>query len=241
MERKSSLDDLRKRGYIDDLDISEYEEKTKEDLATLLQDQDAVVRSMAAKALGRFCQSDDAKLAEALLEQLLREKKLYTRLELAVALEQGKIKTAQRMTAYLGMIGSNQYKELPQRPSLKKSYPLPRDLIARSLGRMEVSIAPVLYEILETGSIEEISEVLDAIGFLFFYHPDKVCLEAVEKILDVINRYSDKEIIVWKGIVCLSAFPCEKAVNYLRSISREHNNPLLQMEAERSLRIMKWK
>ena len=41
------------------------------------------------------------------------------------------------MVEYLGQIGNNQHKVLPTNGFNKKSYPLPRDIIARTLAHMK--------------------------------------------------------------------------------------------------------
>jgi len=238
MVLKSKLSELRTRGYIEDLSVSEYEQRTQEELLLHLNDSDAVVRSLAAKALRVHAAMDEPKVAEALLNQLYREKKLYTRLEITASLEQGGILTAKHMTRFLGKIGTNQYHELPERPSKKTSYPLPRDIIARSLGRMNVSIAPVLFDVLENGSMLQRLEVLDAIGFLFFYHKDAGSSVYAQRILDIARRYQDIALIQWKSIQCLTAFPCEESEKFLEMVITKKEHPCLVEEAKRSLQLM---
>ncbi|MCC0704505.1 hypothetical protein IC213_15705 [Clostridioides sp. ES-S-0049-02] len=53
-----------------------------------------------------------------------------------------------------------------------KSYPLARDIITRSLARMNVEILPVLFDVLESDDRIKISEVIDAIGFMIFYNQE---------------------------------------------------------------------
>lgn len=169
------------------------------------------------------------------------EKKLYTRLEICNTLEKGNIETAKAMINYVGKIGSNQYKTLPDRPSNKISYPLPRDIVSRSLGRMDVVILPVLVNVLEGGDITKIQEVIDAIGFLVFYNPSVAKLEYLDKLIDIMRVYRSNDIILWKCITCLSAFPYEKAQNILLCISKDSTIDLFSKEANRSLKLINQK
>lgn len=54
-------------------------------------------------------------------------------------------------------------------PSKKQSFYLPRDLIARSFGRMWPAIFSSLLDALETLSVDQLSEILNAIGDMAFY------------------------------------------------------------------------
>jgi hypothetical protein len=143
------------------------------------------------------------------------------------------------MTYYIGKIGKNQHKELPERPSLKKSFPLPRDIIVRSLARMSARIMPVLNEVLESEDVTKISEVLDAIGFLTFYNETVVTQENLSKVLQTIEKYKNNPIVVWKSIICLSGFHLKDSVKCLSKIIDNNSNKLYVEEAKRALRIMK--
>ena len=56
------------------------------------------------------------------------------------------------MVEYLGQIGNNQHTVLPTNGFNKKSYPLPRDIIARTLAHMKEDILPVLMDVLKTNN-----------------------------------------------------------------------------------------
>lgn len=74
------------------------------------------------------------------------------------------------MFEYLGKIGNNQHKVLPSNGFNKNNYPLPRDIIARTLAHMNEVILPELLDVLKSNNILAIREVIDAIGFICFYH-----------------------------------------------------------------------
>ena len=164
---------------------------------------------------------------------------MYTRLEICTTLESGNHITAKEMIPYIGLIGNNQHKVLPDRPSFKSSYPLPRDLIVRSLARMKREILPVLMEVLESGDVDKIQEVLDAIGFLIFYDRQAATQEYMKKVLKTIEMYKDDDVVVWKGILCLSAFPYTQSIEYLKNVSVMAEKDLFREEAKRALKVMR--
>lgn len=240
MNRLSSdLEALIGRGYLENYDLGEFQELDRAELIKLLQDKVPIHRSAAAKVLGLKYSKGMDEIADILLEQLCKEKKLYTRLEICAALEKGNSLTARKMIPYIGRIGDNRHGVLPDRPSLKSSYPLPRDLIVRSLARMKGEIMPVLMEVLDSGDRDRIREVLDAIGFLAFYHREAATAEYLDKMIGTVERHREDEVITWKGIICLSAFPYVKSREFLKSMCENSKNKLLVQEAERALRVMR--
>lgn len=235
----SDLETLRKRGYIEEDDISLYLKKGKEELIALLSDTIPSVRSSAVKALSLSCDMNDETLADIILSKLIKEKSLYTRIEMGAALERGGIVTAEKMVAYIGKIGKNQHTKLPERPSKKISFPLARDFIARSLARMDVKVMPVMISVLDSEDEAKISEILDAIGYMAFYNTRVAKLEYANKIIDTIKMYEKNEIIYWKGILCLSGFPWRTTVAFLGGVLERGANSIFEEEAKRSLRLIK--
>lgn len=234
----SDIETLRERGYIEGYDMGKFNELDKTGLIKLLHDEFPVHRSAAAKIIRAKCNVDEVEMANILLEQLYKEKKLYTRLEICTTLESGNIITAKEMIPYIGKIGNNQHKTLPERPSLKSSYPLPRDLIVRSLARMKRDIMPVLMDALRSGETDKIREILDAIGFLTFYDRKAASVEYINKIIDTIEKFKNDKIITWKGIICLSSFPFVQSTKYLKEICENSKNELFVQEAKRAINLM---
>lgn len=68
------------------------------------------------------------------------------------------------LIALLGKIGTNQEKTLPSKCFAKKSFPLARDLAARTLVKIGTPAIPYLMTKLTTGTPFEIQQALDAIG-----------------------------------------------------------------------------
>lgn len=57
--------------------------------------------------------------------------------------------------------------------------------------------------------------------------------------LDAIIKYKKNEMIYWKGNLCLSGFPWQKTVDFLKKVIETENELLLAEEAKRLLRLMK--
>ena len=166
---KSKKSYLRKRGFIDPSDIKILEDKSKEEIGYLLFSDEPTIRTSAVAVLQRT-EINKPDFTSLLLKLLSEEKCLYVRIEICEALEKCDRRAAKQMIHYLGKIGSNQHKTLPGRISKKKSYPLPRDIIARCLARMSTTVFEEFVNVLETDDINKISEILDAIGFMVFYN-----------------------------------------------------------------------
>lgn len=230
---KSSKIELRKRGYIDDLDISIYDKLSVDELKKLLNSDEAFERTVAVRLLN--VKSSAVKI---LLDRLVIEKSLYTKNEILKVLEQGNENTAKIMVNYLGIIGHNQHKKVPKEVSKKKSYPLPRDVVARALGHMDSKNINVMLPVLNNGDVVQISEILDAIGFMIFYDDNLSTIYNFTIIKDTIEKYKDNDLILWKGTEVLSAFKLSDSINYLNYLKTITKNKTILKEIDRSLNIL---
>lgn len=242
---KSSREELRKRGYATKEDETLLSDRIDQDVVAALHSKESVIRTIAASKMNP---SEERQVTE-LLVQLTQEKSLYTKIAICETLEKGDATTANLMIPYLGVIGGNQYTKLPEAPSKKKSYPLPRDIIARSLGRMEVGILPTLMEAVQGKStgverakgIEEFTRIrregIDAIGFSLFYHPQAVDEEIESTLLEILNDYMEDSITTWKMMTCLSAFPSERSQKVLQESAIRED--IIGLEARRSLEMIR--
>ncbi|MEG0295094.1 MAG: hypothetical protein RR620_00165 [Clostridium sp.] len=235
---KSNKGDLRKRGMIEDIDVEVMFKLSLDELLKFINSSVAVERTSSIRVLSLKGYTLDEKVVELLLERLMIEKSLYTKIEIGTFLEKGNVNVAEKMINYLGKIGNNQYKSLPDKVSKKISYPLPRDIISRSLGRMNIEILPKLLAVLESRDEEKISEVIDAIGFLIFYNEKSISIEIFNTIIKTMEIYSENELIIWKCTTCLSAFPLIETVYKLNVILDSNNNEIIRTEARRSLNII---
>lgn len=229
---KSSQNELEKRGFATEEDIRKIGQESQLELLKLIHSDNQVIRTSAVYNL-YILNSENVK---ELLKQLLIEKCLYTKIAICERLEKGDSATTKQMIVYLGEIGNNQHKKLPDRVSAKKSFPLPRDIIARSLEKMDLNIFPVIIEVLHSEEIKQISEVLDAIGFMVFYNSKLASEKNANEIYEIIEKYKNNDLIVWKSIIYLSAFPLPKTLELLESFVNDEN--ILGEEARRSIRII---
>ncbi len=234
---KSSDDDLKKRGKITSDLSANNSHLTVDDLYSMLDSKVAVDRSIAILLLDDKIANNNIELVKILLKTLQKEKCLYTKLYICDILMQGNKDVALEMIKYLGIIGSNQYHILPDKVSMKKSYPLPRDIIARCLGKMNVDILPVLFEVLESNNEKQIAEVIDAIGFMLFYNHNDASLNYFNQIIEIINNYSDNHIIIYKCLICLSSFKTNQCQTYLQQYIDRGGVQILVAEAKRSRQL----
>lgn len=214
----------KQRGWVENSELSAYKNKSINELSNLLFSENAGERTIAAKLIPLTCEVSDI-----LLSRLKTEPALYTRLALTEKLESGDQSTALRMIEFLADIGDNQHRT-PIAPSKKKSFPLPRDLIARSLGRMKPEIFPTLLAAAEQLPSSQLSELIDAIGYMAFYHPALATTENYQRLLQIKKAHSNEPLIQWKFLICFSAFPQSTELLQLEEQFTE--------EAQRSLKLL---
>lgn len=225
---KSTIQQLKARGWLTEEDLTKFQHYSVDQLLRLLDSKDPVERSAAARLLPL-----NLLTTKNLLQAVAQEKKLYCRLEMMRKLETGDCETARLMLPYLGKIGNNQHLIPLSKPSAKNSFPLPRDLIARSLGNMTPTILPCLFEQLTILPVSALSELIDAIGMLLFYHPEEASAWHFEQ-LQSLWYTTDCPLLRWKLIICFSALPQSK--DFLETITV--SNPVLYAEAQRSLNLL---
>ncbi|OJG23836.1 hypothetical protein RU95_GL001976 [Enterococcus avium] len=217
----------KRRGWAENNELFPYKEKQLAELIELLSSKEAHERTISAKLLPINCDT-----VNILLHSLIKEPALYTRLAITEKLESGDSMTAQQMIPFLAEIGTNQHR-FPVAPSKKKSFPLPRDLIARSLGRMKPEIFPVLLKAATQLPNSKLRELIDAIGYMAFYNPSLATVQNYQSLLEIRNSYKSDLLIQWKFLICFSAFPQSKAL----LVEEEQFIP----EAQRSLIILNTK
>lgn len=142
------------------------------------------------------------------------------------------------MVDYLGVIGDNQYKELPDKEFNKKSYPLPRDIIARTLAHMSVDVLPELIRILKTNNIIAIREAIDSIGFICFYNKS-YSENILNDLMTCFNEYIKDDIIRWKIVRAFESFHTKTVMDILINTMENDSKEIIRNEAKRSLGIIK--
>lgn len=238
-DMKSSKEDLKSRGYIAKNEINNYYELLEfDELCVLLKSKQAIERTIAISLSKNCCDVTQLDLSTILLEILVKEKYLYTKIEICGVLEKGDSEIAKQMLKYVGKIGENQHAKLPNEVSKKASYPLPRDIIARAMGKMDILVLPVLIEALESYDVFVIREVIDAIGFLCFYNEITTEDFVVKELIKCYEKYKCDYILRWKITIAFSAFNNEFAISELKEIIDNDNEELIRKEACRSLRLI---
>ena len=105
---------------------------------------------------------------------------------------------------------------------------------AASQLKIEPEVFPVLLQVLQEDDAEKICEILDTVGSMAFYHPELSTPEHAEAVFAVMERYPSHELLFWKAIQCLCAFPSQKTKRLLQEFTAQNN--LLGEEAQSSLK-----
>lgn len=228
---KSKQEQLKSRGYLSEEFEPEFESISLNEKVKLLESKIAVERTLGARLLKN---NPTKKTVEWLLEALKNEKKLYSKIEICNTLsELGEIAISPLINN-LGKIGNNQHQSVPEKDFKKDSYPLPRDIVSRTLIRIGTKAIPNLLKELEIANESVLSELIDTIGHINFQ-------SKVEGIYEFLKRCYDKnvtnDLIRWKIIRAMSGIKeSEKFLND-QYILLENNR--LKSEIKRSLRILK--
>ncbi|MFH1288119.1 MAG: HEAT repeat domain-containing protein [bacterium] len=221
-----------KRGYTTEAENNPFISKSDNELIYLLKSNNPKERTSAAIILG---QKKAKKAISTLCEQLKNEKALYSKIAISEALGEIGKPAIDELIKYLGKIGTNQHKALPKNIFNKWSYPLPRDIIARTICKIGNSVLADLNKVLAKGNKKQIYEAVDAIGFISFYSEDRTSFEILEKLL---QKYNDDEILKWKITRALSAFPSKESEKVLLNMLKTSKGPELKWEAIRSLGLI---
>ncbi len=226
--QKSNELNREKRGQVSAEEVKQYVEASVAELSVLLNSANPKERTIAATLIG------DKKLTTIipqLCQRIIREKSLYPRIAMSEAL--GKIgePAVIPVIALLGKIGANHEIELPQKYFAKKSFPLARDMAARTLVKIGKPAIPGLVEKITNGGQFEIQQALDAIGGIVSRTNDRRPLPIL---LQALTDYSANEITAWKIVRALSAFKCSEVVKPL-TMMLAHIQPSIRWEAARSI------
>jgi HEAT repeat protein len=226
MTRKQ--EQLQARGFISD--EIEFDPISLDEIIKLLRSNVPSERTLGARLLS------DHKTKESvdyLINALRGERKLYSKIEMCNSLVELSELSIHPLIICLGTVGNNQHKVVPEKEFLKDSYPLPRDIVARTLVRIGKRSIPELCSLLETKNVSVLSEVIDAIGHINFYasieniyHPLKSCY--------IRNRSED--LIKWKLIRAFSGI--DESEGFLIELLATTENDRLKSEIERSLRLI---
>jgi len=238
----------KKRGEISKEDLANYEKLTIKELIILLNDENSQKRTIAATLLKNKNTKNNKLAIKSLAKAFKIEKALYTRLAISDSLASYGEEAIPYLIDLLGKIGNNQEKELPKKYFDKKSFPLPRDLAARTLAKMGNTPTPFLIELLEDYSdnysnfVKE--QAVDAIGAIAYKNNDYRALYSLQDLFLVVNsknlnifNINDNLTVIWKIVRSLSGFKKEKnALKLVIKILESYKDySEIQWEAIRSI------
>lgn len=217
------------RGQVSVIEICQYSDLSDESVLLLLQSSNPQERTIGAAIIG------DKKLVNmtSLLCAALRvETCLYPRIAISESLGKMGIHAVIPLINLLGKIGNNQETCLPIKYFNKKSYPLPRDIAARTLTKIGIEAIPGLTNRIVSSDGFETQQAIDALGSIVSKLNDRSPLESILLALD---RYSANEMTTWKIVRALSGFKFAEAVNPLLLIAETHPEAAVRWEAIRSI------
>ncbi|WP_461633367.1 HEAT repeat domain-containing protein [Labilibaculum euxinus] len=218
------------RGYVPNGAETEFTHCDCKELIHLLNSKIPAERSVAARLLSN---SPTQESVFALISALKIETKLYPKLEICNSLVNIGSLSIKPLLAQLGQIGSNQHQKIPAKEFKKISYPLPRDIAARTLVRFGKKALPLLLTVLEANKPKQISEAIDAIGFINFYDSEPELVNPLQKCY---HRHFNNELLQWKIIRAMSGFPESKT--FLLDQQQQINTLRLLQEIDRSLLLI---
>lgn len=240
-QEKKKLDRER-RGQISGGDLRDYIDLEIPELIEMLKADIPTERTIAASILG---DRGDETIILPLCTALKSEEALYSRIAISEALSKIGEPTVPLLIDLLGEIGNNQETELPRKYFNKKSFPLARDMAARTLVKIGKPATPHLIAVLEcagagdNGSEFKIQQAVDALGGIADKTGDK---QALKPIIMYLGQYSnhgpdnENKITLWKLVRALSGFKGElEASKSLIPIIKGDYEPPIIWEAVRSL------
>lgn len=218
-----------KRGQTSLQDDNPFALFSDEKLLGLIDDVDPQKRTSAAKLLGVRKIKNAIPL---LCERLKIETSLYTRIAISEALGAIGEPSIPELISLLGKVGNNQHRELPEKGFYKKSYPLPRDIAARTIVKIGCQALKPLEQVVLEADRASVLEAIDGIGQIAFYKGD---LSSESVLLIAYQKYYLDHVILWKIVRAFQSFPTEKVRVLLETIICSNPSPELRWEAVRSL------
>jgi hypothetical protein len=228
---KSKIENLVSRGFVDVEIENKYLDTTFSQRVELLRSELPTDRTLGARLLAG---GSDLSAIDYLIQALIKEKKLYPKIEICNTLASFGKNAVIPLIGLLGKIGNNQYKKVSENEFKKNNYPLPRDIAARTLVRIGTEALPDLLRTLNSDNLSILSEAIDAIGFICFYKPQSNLFLLLKKCF---YRNQDSDLIKWKIFRAMSAF--SESVSFLKEQQKKTSNEYLLIEIRRSLLLIK--
>ncbi len=226
---ETSASKRKERGEIAQADINSFLLMSTDELLCKLRSPTPAIRTCAATVLGNHKKSE---VVAALCQQLKIEKKLYCRIAISDSLANIGPLSIQPLLVLLGKVGQNQETGVPKNGFNKISYPLPRDIAARTLSRMGVSILPEIFRFLENERQPfEVEQAIDIIGHIVY--TDQLNIDS-KMLIRISEKYSEFPMIQFKITRCFSGFTDNQAKQFLYTRLKS-SDVGFQFEAARSL------
>ena len=228
---KSELQVLISRGYFKESESTLDLSLSQKDISDLLHSGIAQDRTKAAIIIKLNMKTD---MTDELIRTLCNEKQLYCKIAICEALYSFGMKASEKLIPYLSKIGTNQHKKLPVKPFDKKSYPLPRDIIARTLVNIGTGILDPLLHHINKKMLDrnQLLEAIDVLGHISFNSKDE---RSKKTLIELYELHCDDNLIRWKLIRSFSAFKDKKLKKELEIIVSDNKVKELVWEAQRSL------
>jgi HEAT repeat protein len=188
-----------KRGQIESSLLIALATFSDKELANLLQSKLSTERTIGATLLG---QRKAKEFVVSLCAALRFEKALYSRIAICEALESIGKESVEPLSQLLGKIGNNQEIKLPEKYFEKKSYPLTRDIAARTIIRIGEPAIDKLIELSTTKDNYLLSQIIDTLGGLLHATGD---LRILKRLTIIFEENKQNEFLLWKTIRAFSA------------------------------------
>lgn len=228
---KSSSLQLENRGFVPSGAEKAFEILGGKELKTLLTSPIAVQRTITARLIKA---GKRVEMVDALCQALLVEKKLYTKIEICESLSSFGIDALPYLIPMLGCIGNNQHKAIHPEKLKKKSFPLPRDIVARTIIRIGAPAVPFLLKTIGNNNFKQTCEAIDALGYICFYNAVTGCYN---ELILCYQTWKDNDLMVWKIVRAMRAF--DESESFLKKLYSNTQNQGIIMEITSSLEIIK--
>ncbi|BDZ70574.1 HEAT repeat domain-containing protein [Methanobacterium petrolearium] len=204
-----------KRGQITPEDLKPYSNSPDNHLIELLNDDHPQKRTISATLLGK---KQIIKAVIPLTSALKQEKALYSRIAISRALSEIGEPSITPLIDILGEIGNNQETQLPQKYFNKKSYPLARDMAARTLVKIGKPATLPLIKIFKDENSFKVQQAIDAVGGIAAKTNDERGLKSLISLFQSSLEKHDK-LTSWKIVRALGGFRnCEDATGPLLAV-----------------------
>lgn len=229
----SSAIKRRERGEVNEADITHFASFDEPELLFLLHSKMPVERSCAAIHLRKY---QNPTVVGRLCHQLAIEKKLYTKIALCETLAECAELSIEPLIGLLGRIGKNQETKIPKTGFYKISYPLPRDIAARTICRLGIIvILPLENFIKSSKDMNALAQAIDAYGHIIYSNKIKCSSSTLQELYE---KHPKNDFLKYKITRCLSGIHDEWAKSFLLEIIQTGCEGL-RLEALRSLLLLK--